>query len=370
MNVDSYRSLLEELEAGRNAIMITTLDNKNLQNKPSQNKNVYTEESLNAHNINSDLDGLLCEKAKHSMETGNIQLVRVSENESYLIEPYFPRPRLIILGGGHIAKPLAEFGFKAGFSVTINDDRPSFANSQRFPTAEKVLCESFDNCFNFINLNKSAYVVIITRGHRHDIDCIREVLKHDTAYVGMIGSKRRVKSVLEQLAEEGYSKEKLSKVNAPIGLDIGAVTPEEIAFSIIAQVIKYRRLGDMSNGTTKPTKTNWPDFDPDVLEELCKKEESPKAIITITSTKGSVPRKEGAKMLVWPYGKILGSIGGGCSEGAVINIAREVIRNGGYQLETIDMTGAIAEDEGMVCGGIMEVIIECHDGSTPVPADI
>jgi len=92
--------------------------------------------------------------------------------------------------------------------------------------------------------------------------------------------------------------------------------------------------------------------------ELCKEENSPKAIITIVSTKGSVPRKEGAKMIVWPYGKILGSIGGGCSEGEVINTARDVLRNGGYQIQSIDMTGAIAEDEGMVCGGIMDVIIE------------
>lgn len=357
MNVDSYRRLQEELEAGRNALMITRLDN-NSDNKLCQTKTVYTEESLNSPSVSASLDELLHQKARYSMDSGNIQLVKVSENETYLIEPYFPKPRLIILGGGHIAKPLAEFGSKAGFSVTINDDRPSFANTQRFPTAEKVLCESFHNCFDFINLNKSAYVVIITRGHRHDMDCIREVLKHETAYVGMIGSKRRIKIVLEDLSSEGYPQEVLNKVNAPIGLDIGAVTPEEIAFSIIAQVIKYRRLGDTSSSTTKPVKTNWPDFDIEVLKELCIEEDSPKAIITITSTKGSVPRKEGAKMLVWPYGKVLGSIGGGCSEGEVINNARNVIRNGGYEMQTIDMTGSIAENEGMVCGGIMEVIIE------------
>ncbi len=362
MNLDSYRSLLHEVNQGRNSVMITMLDNKNPENKTSQNKTVYNEESLSAHYLTSGLDELLYQKAKYSMETGNIQFVNVSENESYLIEPYFPEPRLIILGGGHIAKPLAEFGSKSGFSVTVNDDRPSFANSERFPTAEKVLCESFDNCFDFISLNKSAYVVIITRGHRHDIDCIRQVLKNNTAYIGMIGSKRRVKAVLEQLAEEGYSQETLNKVNAPIGLDIGAVTPDEIAISIISQVIKYRRLGDPSKAIAKPIKTNWPDFDPDILNELCKEEDSPKALITIISTKGSVPRKEGAKMLVWPYGKILGSIGGGCSEGEIITTARDVIRNGGYKIQSIDMTGSIAEEEGMVCGGIMDVIIESQGG--------
>jgi len=359
MNVDTYKNLLFEVGAGNNAIMITTLDNKNCENKPSHNKTLFTEKSLNAYKPIYDLDDILYKKAKYALETGNLEFIKYDENESYLIEPYFPEPRLIILGGGHIAKPLAEFGSKAGFSVTVIDDRPSFANAERFPTAQKVICESFDHCFDFINLNKSAYVVIVTRGHRHDIDCLRQVLEHNTAYVGMIGSKRRVKSVMEQMISEGYSKEKINNVNTPIGLDIGAVTPDEIAFSIISQLIKYRRLGDISSVITKPMKKNWPEFDSDVLMDLCREENSPKAIITIVSTKGSVPRKEGAKMIVWPYGKILGSIGGGCSEGEVITTARDVIRSGGYQFQSIDMTGSIAEDEGMVCGGIMDVIIEC-----------
>jgi xanthine dehydrogenase accessory factor len=356
MNVDTYKTLLGEVDAGKNAVMITLLGSKNCESKSVQNKTLFTEENLNAHIY--ELDNLLYQKAKYSIETGILQYVEISDNENYLIEPYFPEPRLIILGGGHIAKPLAEFASKSGFSVTVIDDRPSFANSERFPTAKKVICESFDHCFNLINLNKSAYVVIVTRGHRHDMDCLRQVLNHNTAYVGMIGSKRRVKGVMEQMALEGYSKDELNKVNAPIGLEIGAITPDEIAISIISQVISYRRLGDMKNSITSPKKTNWPEFDHDVLLDLCKEEDSPKAIITIISTKGSVPRNAGAKMLVWPYGKILGSIGGGCSEGDVINTARDLLRSGGFKLQTIDMTGTIAEDEGMVCGGIMEVAIE------------
>ncbi|MBX4267676.1 XdhC family protein [Clostridium estertheticum] len=357
MNVATYKNLLVEVEKGNNCVMITMLNNKNYENKPSRNKTFYTEENLSNQNHISDLDKLLYEKSKYALETGNLQFVKTSENETYLIEPYFPEPRLIILGGGHIAKPLAEFASKTGFSVTVVDDRPSFANSERFPTAQKVICESFDNCFDLINLNKSAYVVIVTRGHRHDMDCLRQVLKHNTAYVGMIGSKRRVKIVMQQMLDDGYSNDKLNKVNAPIGLKIGAVTPDEIAISIISQVISYRRLGD-TTAITNPIKTNWPEFDHDVLNELCQEANSPGAMITIISTKGSVPRNAGAKMLVWPFGKILGSIGGGCSEGEIIKTARDLINDGGYKLQSIDMTGTIAEDEGMVCGGIMDVIIE------------
>lgn len=358
MNENIYKRLLEKLNAGKKAIVITLLDNSQGEYKTSNQKILITEENLLIKDCTQNFSPIVFEKLKYALETGTLQFIKVSENQTYLIEPYFPQPHLIVLGGGHIAKPLVEFGSKAGYSVTVIDDRPSFANSKRFPTAEKVICESFEKCFDLINLNKSTFVVIITRGHRHDMDCVREVLKHDTAYVGMIGSKRRVKAAMEQLLNEGYSKEKLDKVNSPIGLEIGAVTPEEIAFSIIAQVIQHRRLINTINNNTNFSKSIWPDFEQDVLMELGNEDDSPKAIVTIISTKGSVPRKAGAKMLVYPSGKISGSIGGGCSEGEVINNARYLLRTGGYQFQTVDMTGDVAEDEGMVCGGIMDVIIE------------
>lgn len=358
MNENIYKSLLTEVDAGKKAVMITMLNNRDCENNRFHNKIFFTEESLHKNNCIPNLDEIVYQKAKYALEVGTLQFVKVSDKEAYLIEPYFPEPHLIVLGGGHIAKPLVEFGAKVGFSVTVIDDRPSFANRQRFPDAEKVICESFEKCFDLININKASFVVIVTRGHRHDMDCLRQVLKYDSAYVGMIGSKRRVRSVMEQLLEEGYSKEKLDAVRAPIGIEIGAVTPEEIAFSIISQVISYRRLVATANGSKKSLKCNWMEFDRDVLEELSKEENSPKAIVTIVSTKGSVPRKEGAKMLVWPHGKLLGSIGGGCSEGAVINNARDLIKEGGYQIQSIDMTGEVAENEGMVCGGIMDVVIE------------
>lgn len=358
MNENVYKSLLKELSLGKKAIIITIFERKDCESKTPKKKILITEESLITHDHISDFSQTIYDKSKYALESGTVQLFKDSDDQTYLIEPYFPQPRLVILGGGHIAKPLAEFGSKAGYSVTVIDDRPSFANSARFPTAEKVICESFEKCFDLINFNQSTFVVIVTRGHRHDMHCLKEVLKHNTAYVGMIGSKRRVKAAMEQLSNEGYSQENLDKVCSPIGLDIGAITPEEIAFSIIAQVIKYRRLNNTINNINNHSKSTWPDFEQDVLMELCKEDNSPKSIVTIVSTKGSVPRKSGAKMLVYPSGKIFGSIGGGCSEGEVINNARYLLSTGGYQFQTVDMTGHIAEEEGMVCGGIMEVIIE------------
>lgn len=358
MNTNVYKDLLDETNKGKKSVIITKLCSEGFKNTVPHNKTLLTENSLNSEYGKTDLNKTVYMAAQNALDSGNLQFVEVSEEEAYLVEPFFPEPHLIILGGGHIAKPLAEFGHKAGFLVTVIDDRPSFANKERFPDAEEVICESFDKCFNVLNINESSFVVIVTRGHRHDMDCLRQVLKYDTAYTGMIGSRRRIKSVMEQMVSEGYSKEKIDRVNAPIGLDIGAVTPEEIAFSIISQVISFRRLYDRSINRKRNDKVNWPEFDRDVLEELSKEEASPKAIVTIVATKGSVPRKAGAKMIVWPFGRLLGSIGGGCSEGAVINSARDIIRSKGYMKQRIDMTADIAEEEGMVCGGIMDVVIE------------
>lgn len=344
MGDNAYKKLLSEVDAGFKAVMVTNLDKKK--------KAVITQEIILGVVPAPYFNEVILEKAKDSLGTGFPAFFKLpGTGETYLLEPYFPEPKLIIFGGGHIAKPLCEFGKRAGFSVTVIDDRPSFANKARFPEADNVICESFEKCFGLISLNESTFATIVTRGHRHDLDCIREVLKHKTAYTGMIGSKRRIRGVMEILLEEGYGRETLDRVKAPIGLDIGAVTPDEIAISIVAQLIQYRRKIYAPN-------TNWPEFDRDVLEELSRESAEPKAAVTIIATKGSVPRKSGAKMIVHAHGGISGSIGGGCSEGAVINNARQLIREGGYQVQKVDMTGQVAEDEGMVCGGVMEVIME------------
>lgn len=358
MTDNVYKGLLNQVDSGEKAVIITALNNKEHENKNVPIKFLVTEESLINRAFDHRLNEMVYKKSAITLETGNLQFLKVDDEEAYLIEPYFPEPQLIVLGAGHIAKPLAEFGARAGFSVTVVDDRPSFANKERFPTANRIICEGFDKCFDRININEFSFVVIVTRGHRHDMDCLRQVLKYKTAYTGMIGSKRRVKGVMEQMRIEGFSEEKLNAVCSPIGLSIGAVTPEEIAFAIIAEVIGYRRFVHKKRADENGPKYKWPEFDREVAFELSKEEDSPRAIVTIVATKGSVPRKEGAKMLIWPFGKLLGSIGGGCSEGAVINNGRDVIRNGGYEFLRIDMTGEVAEDEGMVCGGIMDVVIE------------
>ena len=239
------------------------------------------------------------------------------------------------------------------------DDRPAFANEARFPKASLVICDSFPNAIRSLGINSYDYVVIITRGHVHDADCLREILPGvQPAYLGQIGSRRRVRGLFELLEKEGYSRENMSRICSPIGLDIGAISPEEIAVAIVAEVIAYRRKSEYNSNPDRFL--NASDLEPDIIDHLAENEE-PKAIATVLETKGSTPREAGAKMSVDRSGRVTGSIGGGCSEGAVIGEAVDIIGTGRYKKLFIDLRGEVAEQEGMVCGGIMQVLLE--DGS-------
>ena len=346
-----YDNLLNEVSNGNRCVMITYLNLHDNVSGSIEDKFFLTKDDIDKKSI--PLYNEVYIRANNALSTGKIDTVHVNENKLVLIEPFFPKPRLIVFGGGHIAKPLVEFASKVGFTVTVIDDRPYFANSTRFPEAEKVFCEDFKNSFNLIKFKESDFVVIVTRGHRHDGLVLREVLNHNLSYIGMIGSKRRVKGMMEELISEGYSKEALDKVNSPIGLDIGAVTPEEIAISIVSQLISFKNKKNI-----KANSFSYPEFDKEVTLEISKKTSIPRAILTIISSKGSVPRKSGAKMVTYLDGRSLGSIGGGCSEAEVLTKSRSIMDNNGFLIQQVDMTGDVAESIGMVCGGVMDVLIE------------
>jgi xanthine dehydrogenase accessory factor len=154
-----------------------------------------------------------------------------------------PQPELLIIGAGHIAVPLARYGKMVGFEVAVVDDRDKYANVERFPDADRVFAADFGEALKDWSITPATYVVIITRAHTYDEESLRIILTRETAYIGMIGSRRRVQVVLRTLAGEGYDRDRLAKVRAPIGLDIGAETPDEIALAIIAEVVAARRGG-------------------------------------------------------------------------------------------------------------------------------
>jgi xanthine dehydrogenase accessory factor len=157
------------------------------------------------------------------------------------IEPVLPVPVLYLFGAGHVAVNLYKVAHNAGFDVIVVDDRETYANRERFPEAREIHAEDFDHSMARLAPNESAYIVIVTRGHRDDMRVLRWAVQTPARYVGMIGSKRKVIAIYRELEKEGLAPELFDRVHAPVGLDIGAVTPEEIAVAITAELIALRR---------------------------------------------------------------------------------------------------------------------------------
>lgn len=271
-----------------------------------------------------------------------------SSEERIFRERIGKQPRLIICGAGHVSVPVIQIGRMLGFFVSVLEDRPGFADKARAAGADKVLCLPFGEGLARITGDEDSWFVIVTRGHRYDTECLEAVLNKKYAYVGMMGSRRRTAIVKEQLREKGYAAEVLENVHTPIGLEIHAETPEEIAVSIMAEIIEIRNTEKRTQGYPLP-----------ILSELSG-ERGQSVLAVIISRKGSAPRSVGTKMLIRENGTCVGTIGGGCIESQVIQKALLMMKNGGpdFQVCTIDMTADAAEEEGMVCGGTVEVMLE------------
>src|SRR5579864_9243061 len=157
------------------------------------------------------------------------------------VEPILPTPYLYIFGGGHVSLSLSKVATLAGFSTIIIDDRDTYANRERFPEAVEIYAEEYEKVFERLLPNSSSFLIAVTRGHRDDMRVLRWAVGTLARYVGMIGSKRKVIEIVKYLEREGVPASQLARVHAPIGLEIGAVTPEEIAVSVVAEMIAVRR---------------------------------------------------------------------------------------------------------------------------------
>ncbi|KIR03043.1 Xanthine and CO dehydrogenases maturation factor, XdhC/CoxF family [Lachnospiraceae bacterium TWA4] len=255
--------------------------------------------------------------------------------------------RLVICGGGHVGISVLKLAKFLGFYVVLIEDRPKFADTARKEGADEVLCDSFEHGLEGISSNYDTYFVIVTRGHRFDAGCVSKILNKHYAYIGMMGSKKRVATIKNQLLEEGYAPEKVNTVYTPIGIDIHSESPEEVAVSILAQVISVKNAVSRSYGYPR-----------ELLDAMTSSDEK-KVLTTIISRKGSAPRGAGTKMLVLESGQCAGTIGGGCLESMVTSKAREMMFNEDekFLVCTFDTTANL-EDESMVCGGILEVLLE------------
>lgn len=265
-------------------------------------------------------------------------------------EELWQAPVCVICGAGHVGIPMIRLASFAGFKVIVVEDRPSFADQARKAGADRVICDSFEKGLEQIPGGLQTYFVVMTRGHRYDEVCLRMILKKSYAYTGMMASRGRAARMRTLLLEQGFSQEKIEEIHTPIGLSIHAKTPEEIAISVIAQMIEVK---NSSGGGAFG--------DREILEAIIHKEGGePWVLATIIRRAGSAPRDVGTKMLMTETGSTIGSVGGGCMEAEVIRSARLWLREkkAPVKIITADMSGVQAEDAGMVCGGRIEVLLE------------
>jgi len=202
--------------------------------------------SLGAPEVDAAAVALLREALATPRSEDGLRTLQVGARtlEMYL-EVRWPVQELVVVGAGHIALPMAHVGSMLGFRVTVLDDRPDFATRERFPTAHRVLRADFSDPFADVPLHERSHILLVTRGHKYDYECLIRALRADPppAYIGMIGSRRRVRATYVQLVEEGFSMELIDRIHAPVGLDVGAETPEEIAVAVAAELVMVRRGG-------------------------------------------------------------------------------------------------------------------------------
>jgi len=199
-------------------------------------------------------------RAREAIATGTPALVKFDLNDDFVqesglicggqmeiyIDPIAPAPPLYIVGAGHVGWHLARMAAEAGFRIHVIDDREKFANAERFPGAEKIEVDDIGAWLHRADLPASAYAVVVTRGHTHDFEALRALAARELRYVGLIGSRAKIARIFEALEAEGMPLECLRRVHAPIGLDIGAISPAEIAVAILAELIAVRHGRDVS----------------------------------------------------------------------------------------------------------------------------
>ena len=259
--------------------------------------------------------------------------------------------QIVICGAGHVSIPVIKMAVMMDCEVIVLEDRPMYADHARQAGASQVICEPFEEGLDKIEGSADTYFVILTRGHRYDQICLEKIARKEHAYIGMIGSRRRTALVKQSLAEKGIDKEVLDAVYTPIGLDIGAQTPAEIGVAIIAEIIEVKNKKKQTYGYSK-----------EIMRALTAQEPYPqkKVMATIVTRHGSAPQGLGTKMLICQDGQCAGTIGGGCMEAKVIQIARLMAAGESEPARIchVDMTGNEAEEEGMVCGGEVDVFLE------------
>jgi xanthine dehydrogenase accessory factor len=255
--LEIYQELANIAAKGERAVLATVISSRGSVPRKAGTKMVIRGDGTLVGSIGGgNVEQAVQEKAQAVMKSGEPQMLHLdltgSGEEAWMIcggqldvflEPILPAETLYLFGAGHLSQSTAAVAKMLGLRVVVIDPRPEYNNNERFPTADSLVVEEYDNAFSKLNVDENSYIVIYTPGHVSDEKCLQFAVGTTAKYIGMIGSKKKVKEIKERLRKKGVSQQQLDKIYAPIGLEINAQTPEEIAISILGEITKVRRSG-------------------------------------------------------------------------------------------------------------------------------
>lgn len=336
-----YKRMDENLQC-KNNLLATVLEGAD-----TGNRYFFSEGELLGQTGSSELSEELKSQITETSQSGIYEIA----GKNFFIEHLKQPVNLVICGAGHVAQQVILLAAKVGFDITVLEDRVSFAGEARRAGADRVICDNFEDALKQIPGSEDTYFLVVTRGHRYDRECLEAILKKTYAYVGMMASRGRSALLKKQMAEDGFDRKALDEIHTPVGLPINAETPEEIAVSIVSELIMEKNHMKKTSG-----------YDSELMGYLTGKSEPgmKRALATIISRRGSAPRGVGTKMLVLEDGRIIGTIGGGCMESEVQHLCLRMLHeeHAGGRIFTVDMSASQAEEEGLVCGGTIRVFLE------------
>lgn len=256
MAVDLYRRIVQIREEGRRAALATIVRRVGSTPRKDHAKMLIEEDGTSWGSVGGGcVEAEVWQKAFDVIESGKSVLIgyEMKDEEAreeglicggtveVFVEPVLPDPKVVLLGAGHLGCSIARLAHDLGFQVTVADDREAFANRERFPMADRIVVDRFQACLLDVPVDSNTYILVVTRGHSHDQEALRAAVATDARYVGLVGSRRKIKIIVEALLDQGVPEAAFEKLYAPIGLDIGSETPEEIAVSVMAELIALRK---------------------------------------------------------------------------------------------------------------------------------
>lgn len=290
----------------------------------------------------------------HEREAATAEDGKLTEidGEKVFSEMLGSEKKIVLCGAGHVSMSVISIAKMIGFHVTAIDDREQFIKNALDRGADEGVCSGFADALAEIPGDQDTYFIIVTSGHRSDSECLLSIVDKPHAYIGMIGSRRKVGMVKQMLSDAGIPQDIIDSVHTPIGLDIGAETPEEIAVAIMAEIIEVKNRKRNSAGIPSG-----------IMKALLPKERKDFVMATIVSKEGSSPRNPGTRMLISETGSITETIGGGQAEARIIERAVEMLAEKKIgparpEIMCVDMTGKVVEGEKSICGGVIEVLLE------------